>query len=481
MSSKDMLIFMSDQHSPIFSSYMGGIARTPNLEKLCENGTAFTEAYTSCPLCVPSRMSMLLGKMPSKTGIFTNFDAIPERNATFLHSFVKEGYETVLIGRMHFLGSNQRHGFTKRLVGDITPVSWTRPIESLTEERGVFTNCFGEPWCLDVIGGGNSPVLEYDKQVIKTAVEYLSHDHDKPQCIFVSTYGPHFPYCAPSELYSYYKDKVNIPESFDNPREYINPLLRNKFKDASHETVIKARAAYFGMIEEMDRNFGLIRDAFNAFLKLKSQEGILVYISDHGDHVGDNKMFGKMTFFEHSAKIPMIFEGLGINKGQRISTPASIMDLGPTLCELAGTIPFPGQDGKSLVNQLIGIREEDKERAVISELIEVIKGKLNMGRMVRKGSYKYITYIGYEDYDMLFDIENDSEEKNNIAKSNFNKLHELREIAFNGWDTEKILEEHKNHIASVELIQAWEIAVGPNDDERWKDNPEYARVIPMLQ
>lgn len=138
MANPDILVFLSDQHSPLFSSFAGGISRTPNMEELSQNGTTFTEAYTSCPLCVPARMSMLLGRLPSHSGIFTNFDAIPERNPTFLHALVGVGYETVLIGRMHFVGSNQRHGFTKRLVGDMTPVTWTRPVEKLAEERGGF-------------------------------------------------------------------------------------------------------------------------------------------------------------------------------------------------------------------------------------------------------------------------------------------------------------------------------------------------------
>lgn len=480
MSQKNILIFMSDQHSPIFSSYMGGGARTPNLEEICKNGTVFEETYTSCPLCVPARLSMLMGKLPSKTGIFTNDDAIPERNATFLHSLVASGYETVLIGRMHFVGTNQRHGFTKRLVGDMTPVTWSRPGKKLAEERGVFKTCYGEPSCLDVIGGGDSPVLEYDKEVINAALEYLSHDYDKPQCIFVSTYGPHFPYCAPPEIYSYYKDKVDVPESFENPPEYLSPLLRARLKDVSHETVKQARAAYFGMIEEMDRQIGVVRNAFNTFLQFSNKDGIFGYISDHGDHAGDKKMFGKKTFFEYSAKIPMIFEGIGINKGQRISTPTSIMDLGPTLCELVGTVSPPEQDGKSLVDELKG-NKANMNRAVISELIDSVKGESFYCKMVRKGKYKYITYVGYEDYDMLFNIEIDPEEKTNIAKEFPHKLEELRRIAFDGVDIEKIMRDHYNHMKSFELIKAWELAVGPNDEERWKNNPEYARVMPKLQ
>lgn len=481
MSLKNILVFMSDQHSPVVSSYMGGMARTPNLERLCEDGTTFTEAYTSCPLCVPARLSMLLGHLPSKSGIFTNEDAIPERDATFLHSLVAAGYETVLIGRMHFVGTNQRQGFTKRLVGDMTPVTWSRPSKELAKERGVFKRCFGEPYCLDAVGGGDSPVLEYDKKVIKSALEYLLQPHDKPQCIFVGTYGPHFPYCAPPELYSYYKDKVDVPESFDNPPEYLlNPVLKDRLKDVTHETVKRARAAYFGMIEEMDRKLGLIREAFNKSLILNGKQGVFVYISDHGDHAGDKKIFGKKTFFESSAKIPMIFEGLGINKNQRISIPASIMDLGPTLCELAGTMPPPAQDGKSLVKELHG-DNGDKERVVISELMECKDGNSIVGRMIRKGKYKYITYVGYEDYDMLFNIKNDPEEKINLAGELKDELCELKKIAFDGWDPKKIIEDHENHMKSVKLVKDWELAVGPNETERWKDNPEYARIDPKVK
>lgn len=477
MSLPDMLIFMSDQHSPIYSSYAGGLANTTNLEKICKNGTTFTETYTSCPLCVPARLSMLLGHLPSKSGIFTNDDAIPERNATFLHSLVAAGYETVLIGRMHFIGTNQRHGFTKRLVGDITPVTWSKPIKKILAERGTFIKGFKDPGCVeeDIVGGGDSPVLEYDKEVIKTALEYLTESHDKPQCIFVSTYGPHFPYCAPPELYSYYKEKVRLPESFYNVPEYLNPVLKKKSLDVSEEIAKRAQAAYLAMIEHIDIQVGLIRNAFNTFLDSNNRKGVFGYISDHGDHCGDKKMYGKRTFFEKSAKIPMMFEGLGISKGQRISTPASIMDLGPTLCELAGIVPPPSQDGVSLVNELKGINK-DNDRAIISEVLDFSEEGTWLGRMVRKGDYKYITYVGYEDYDMLFDIKNDPEEKHNIAKNFSHKLNELRKIAFSEWEPSKVLEEHSNHMKSVELVKAWELAAGANDDsERWNKNPEYAR------
>lgn len=479
MTRPDILVFMSDQHNPVVSTFSGGIARTPNMEKLCEDGTSFAAAYTSCPLCVPARISMLLGKMPSKTGVFSNKGAIPESSATFLHSLVAAGYETVLIGRMHFVGTNQRHGFIKRLVGDMTPVTWNRPSEKLAAERGVFKNCYAEPGCIEVIGGGDSPVLEYDKEVIRAALEYLNQPHEKPQCIFVSTYGPHFPYVAPEELYLYYKEKVSIPETFRKPPSYLylNPVLSERLMNVPEETVIKARAAYFGMIETIDAQLGTIREAFNNYIEKNGREGVFVYISDHGDHAGDKRHFGKTTFFESSARIPFIIQGKDIKKGSIINTPVSIMDLGPTLCEIAGTIPPPQQDGRSLVPELTG-NEKEKERAVLSELINDRHSVIS--RMVRKGNYKYITYIGYEKYDLLFDLSNDPDEKHNIANLHPDITRELNEIALKDWNPEKVLQDHKDYLKNVKLVEAWENAVGPDDSERWNRNPAYARVAPKL-
>ena len=115
MKQPDILIFMTDQHTPYYSGWYGNNVDTPNLDALVQEGTAFDEAYTSCPLCVPSRVSMLSGKRPANTGVFTLTDALPDMTPTFLHHLVLQGYETVLVGRMHFIGFDQRHGFTKRI------------------------------------------------------------------------------------------------------------------------------------------------------------------------------------------------------------------------------------------------------------------------------------------------------------------------------------------------------------------------------
>lgn len=476
----DILVFMSDQHSPIFSSYQGGSAETPNLEQLCREGTTFNRAYTSCPLCVPARLSMLTGKLPHKTGILSNKGALSDTDVTYLHTLVQAGYETVLIGRMHFMGSNQRHGFTKRLVGDITRTTFTMPA-AMPQEFGVYLDCFAEKHCTDVMGGGNSPVLEYDKQVIKTANEYLSQEHEKPQCMFVSIYAPHFPYVAPEELYLKYKNNMQVPDSFTRNYNYLNPLHKERVHNVSEDVVIRARSSYFGMIELVDHYVGEIKNAFNLFLERRNNQGVFAYISDHGDQAGDRKLFGKRTFFESSARIPLIFSGMNIKKNQKITSPVSIMDLFPTLCELVGIEDtFDDNDGVSLVSQLEGSTSSESERTVISQIIISRKNRFYWGNMAVTGNYKYIHYPEFEDFSLLFDLENDAEELNNLSSELPSVAEKMKKKLSQSCDFKKVLKKHKKHIEAYKLITVWEKQADVKEKERWINTATNAMIPPVI-
>lgn len=269
MNKPDILLFLSDQHNALYSGYAGHeVVETPNLDQIAENGTVFDAAYTSSPLCVPSRMSMLTGKLPSFINVFDNDGIIAEDEVTFLHSLAENGYETVLCGRMHFKGINQRHGFTKRIMQDITETMWGKG-KDFNEELGPFDKTVGMSGSLDLIGGGNSPVLEYDRKVIEAALDYLKKDHVKPQMIVVGTYGPHYPYVAPLKLYNYYQEKVEFPY---NEYNYNQPLvaskeqktresiLSGKKESINREMVLKARAAYCGVITHLDHQIGKVKE-----------------------------------------------------------------------------------------------------------------------------------------------------------------------------------------------------------------------------
>ncbi len=476
------MVFMSDQHSPLYSEFGGGMAETPELNRLCEDGTSFTETYTSCPLCVPARMSMLTGRLPSGNGVMVNLDTIPDIMPTFLHPFVAAGYETVLIGRMHFVGKDQRHGFTKRLAQDMTPVTWNRPVDRMRRERGVFDGTYDARGCVRVIGGGETPVVNYDEMVTAAALEYLSEEHEKPQLIVVGTYAPHFPYVAPKDLYQKYRHRVRLPELFHETPDYMNPILINRKNVVDEETVLSAQAAYLGLITYTDQKVGQIRRAFDKYTKRRGSEALFCYLSDHGDQAGERDIFGKCTFFEKSAKIPMIFQGDGVPKGRKVSALASIMDLGPTLCSWAGVKQVPGTDGESL-NRFF---EEKKDvaadgRMIVSEMLERDKGELRVGLMLRKGCFKYMVYSGYETQDILFDLVQDPQEKRNVIDQYPQVAKEFRRYFAEGDLFAEIEENQRNRALAVSWMTAWEKQVGIDDSERWSSNPDSAKDYPVVQ
>ena len=208
--SRDILFIISDQHSYKLQGYAGNkLVRTPTLDQLAAAGTVMSDCYAACPLCVPSRLSMLAGQFPSELKALTNEASLDSGVATFVHSLNACGYETTLCGRMHFIGPDQRHGFINRLVGDITPTAfgsrWKKEgIDALPWNRGRI-----EHTAIQCIGG-ESTVLEFDRDVTDAAISYLEKDHEDPQFLCVGMYAPHFPYIAPKDLFNYYYHKVEL-------------------------------------------------------------------------------------------------------------------------------------------------------------------------------------------------------------------------------------------------------------------------------
>ncbi|MBQ1877252.1 MAG: sulfatase-like hydrolase/transferase [Erysipelotrichaceae bacterium] len=411
----DICLYVSDQHACQIQGYAGNrIVRTPNLDRIAAEGTAFLNAHAAYPVCVPSRMSMLTGQYASQNGVMSNHGSLNSNIPTFLHSLDSAGYQTVLCGRMHFIGPDQRHGFTSRIAGDITQIYNNRP-QRIAEERGVHDKTLqGGPSSVSLIGGGNSPTLEYDRYVTGKALEYLSQDHNQPMFLCVGTYAPHHPFVAPEELFNYYYDKVTVDEeSFLYPE---HPALKNSFRDASRETVRAVMAAYYGMVEFEDRLIGQVYDAFQAYLKRTEREGVFIYLSDHGEHEGYRGMYGKNTLYDCSVRVPLLFAGSGINRGVIKQGCVSLLDISPTVCDLAKAEKLPFQSGKSLLTELLG-NEDDMDRTVFAEVGgNITMGQFSYGQMAVNRHYKYIHYAGYDNADVLYDRIADPEESINVLE-----------------------------------------------------------------
>ncbi len=479
MNKPDIFVFMSDQHAPQFMGNAEIDVDTPNLDCLKRDGTVFDNAYTPCPLCVPARMAMMSGLRPAKTGIFTNVNTLSSTIPTFVHYLAADGYETVLAGRMHFLGTDQRHGFTKRIAPDMTLVTWKRP-EHIKKERGVYARTFAGKWSTEVVGGGESPVLLYDEMVVDAAMEYLKKPHEKPQFIVVGTYGPHFPYVAPKELFQKYWDRVEASPLYNTVTDAMNECLLERRVKASPEVAKGVRSAYCGMVERMDEQIGKVREAFEEFTRKRKTQKIFCYISDHGDQTGERDLYGKETFYEKSSRIPMIFAGDGIVKNHCVKAPVSLLDFGATMCDLAQTALKPKTDGVSLKEDLEGGGGAG-DRIVLSEFMEKKAGDYHYGLMLRQKKYKFVTYRGFEKDDQLFDVEEDPLETKNLSEDFPEILDDFRRKALEISPHVELYEENqRQQDEDAKLFIAYEEAVGLNEEERWRENPVYARKNPEI-
>lgn len=478
MKQPDILIYMSDQHGADYCSWGSVKVDTPTLETMKKEGTMFQEAYTACPLCVPARMSMMSSLLPSHNGVYENSYTLSDLTPCFTHALVAAGYETVLIGRMHFTGKDQRHGFTKRLAPDITPVSWKKPFKKMVSERGKTVSAFSTRGATDLVGAGESIVTDYDQMVLDTALDYLKQEHDKPQFILVGTFGPHFPYITDETMYQKYMERVQKPEFFDMDSlpDYVKNLdiLYDKVKpeNVDWEIAKGCLAAYCGQIEVMDSQIGALRDAWKRYGMTRGHETVFGYLSDHGDTAGERRMYGKQTYFDKSIRIPMLFEGDGIAKNRVVRDPVSLMDVGPTVCALAGT-SFEIGDGISVMPVLTSDIDSDckkaQERIVVSQFMDDTKEGPCASIMLRYGNYKYMLYHNRKA--LLFDLKKDPGEKDNLIDKETKMADWFFQQTKLYGDFDQMESQCLDHRRNVEWFKAYDNAAGFDDSERWQDNP----------
>lgn len=452
---KHILVFMSDQHSASCAGFAGdSLVRTPHLDRLAEQGTVFENAYTACPLCVPARAAFMAGKMPSRGNIFTNDDCLPSDWPTVAHALGAQGYDTVLIGRMHFVGGDQSHGFAARLVGDFSPNVWGREGVNRTD-LGSLQGTTGENHCLRAVGPAeDQPVLEYDRAVIAAALDYLSKDHERPQFIVVGTYAPHFTYQAYPELYRYYRERVPPPPSAEQGIAHDDLVMRHKEQHPDADTMLAARAAYYAMVDNLDRQVGEVWAGWQKYLAAKGEPGVFCYLSDHGDMLGQHNIYGKKCFYEGAAKIPLLFAGEGIAP-RRVETPVSICDVSQTVCELAGAEILPFADGKSLAPYFRG-EEPYPNRAVESQYLINTHPEhpLISCRMVRRGPYKLIVYHGLPEQTRLYDLSADPWEHNNLAEGRPELVEEMTAL-LTDWKPEEEAAEFAHRRKEQAMLKAW--------------------------
>jgi choline-sulfatase len=414
----NILILMVDQlNGTLFPDGPADWLHAPNLRKLAERSARFANCYTASPLCAPARASFMSGQLPSSTRVYDNAAEFASDIPTYAHHLRRAGYQTALSGKMHFVGPDQMHGFEERLTTDIYPADfgWTPDYRKPGERIEWWYHNLGS-----VTGAGVAEITnqyEYDDDVAHQAVQKiydLSRGNDpRPWCLTVSMSHPHDPYVARRKYWDLYEGCNHVTPETDAIAYDEMDAHSKRLMDASDwrsstitaEHVARARRGYFANISYVDDKVGEILTVLEA----TRQEAIIIFTSDHGDMLGERGLWFKMNFFEGSARVPLLISAPTIAPGL-VETPVSTLDVTPTLAALAGISldeVMPWTAGENLIPVAAG-----QPRAVVP-MEYAAEGSITPLVALRDGAWKYIRCAA--DPDLLFNVEDDPDERRNLA------------------------------------------------------------------
>jgi len=472
----NIVLIMSDQHNPHVMGCAGDpYVRTPNLDRLAAEGVLFENAYCAHPLCVPSRMAFMTGRYPLDLGIWTNAGILSSDVPTFAHALNAAGYETVLCGRMHFVGPDQNHGFAQRLVGDISGARTGGDMRTLFE--GVWSwkanRQTADTLRDDAVGPGKATYEVYDADVVARACRWIEDraaagERDVPFLLVVGFLLPHNPYVCTRSLFEEYLETLPPPVPYETDDEHpaVIELKRTRgMHTVTLEQQRRARAAYYGLTTTLDANVGRILDALDASGLRDSTH--VVYTSDHGDLCGEHGLWWKDSFYEGSVGVPLIWvpPQAGV-RGWRVRAPASLLDVSASMVDLAGAPELPGARGRSLRPYFLegGISSGAPDREVFAETFAGGRP----GRMIRLGRWKLCMWDGWERV-QLFDLEEDPHETCDLgAAPEFAEVRrDLTARLRREWDPENVRTRHALRMAEQDLVFRTGTPQGRVISERW--------------
>lgn len=417
----NVLFIVSDDLNNALGCYGHPLVKSPHIDALAKRGMRFEHAYCQFPLCNPSRASFLTGLRPNETGVHENATHFRKKNPDHIslgQLFRKEGYAVARVGKLYHYGVPGQIG-TDGL--DDAP-SWDKVINPRGHDKDVedriFTLTKGQ------FGGTlswlatNEPEEKHTDGIGATeAIKLLEENREKPFFLAVGFYRPHTPYVAPQKLFDLYPtDKIALPKVTEEELKDLPPAAlasrkpeQNKLTDALRR---EATQAYYASITHMDAQVGRVIEALDR-LKL-SERTIIVFISDHGYHLGEHGLWQKQSIWEESARVPMIIVAPNAKaKGQASVRPVELLDLYPTIADLCGITPPKNLAGKSLKPLLDDPKLPHKPGA-ITQVRRGAGNKTFTGYALRTEQYRYIEW-NQEQGVQLYDHTSDPKELKNLA------------------------------------------------------------------
>ena len=405
----NQLILMTDEHTrKVLGCYGNETVQTPHIDRLAHEGTLFENAYTNVPICVPARASFATGDYAHRSHHWDNATPYFGTPSSWCNALQKADITVGSIGKLHYRNADDDVGLDFQKI----PMHVVNGI-------GDVLGCVREPlpkrWkalsMAENIGPGETEYNIYDRQVTEETVDWLAThgNQEKPWVLFVSMVAPHFPLIAPKEFYDLYDHLELMPtKPRENPEHPWHDAMRQCqiMDNFTPEKTRVALASYYGLVTFIDDLIGKILAAVGQN-NLNNNTQIL-YLSDHGDNIGERDFWGKSNFYEESVGVPCIIKGPNIPGGKICKTPVSLIDVHPTILKTAGIDPEK-KPGTSLVE--LANAEDDPKRLVFSEYHAM--GSSTGAFMIRKGHWKFVYYVSMQP--QLFNLLDDPDELHDLG------------------------------------------------------------------
>lgn len=371
---------------------------TPHLDALAAQGVLFENAYCNGPMCCPSRASMWSGLYTHHCEGWNNYKGLSEGDPTFRDHLEEAGYEVKTFGKTDYLSGH--HTIRARVS------AWTRSANIARPQYRI-----GPP----SLDESDAPKPHKgDWAHIHSAIAWLKEaaGYDKPFMLYLGLGIPHPEFRTSRRYFGMINEAgvtIPLPDKQDHPVMRYQRAVKNWMHGFSEDMVSLVRHIYFAMIAEADAMVGELLAAIKQCGLRDST--YIIFTSDHGENAMEHRQIFKMNHYESSIRVPLIIAGPGVRRGARVQTPVSLVDIYPTLIDMAEHETPVGVDGHSLMPQLVGQPDSRPDWA----MCEFHDSSSNTGSfMLRRGDWKYIAYVGYEPH--LFNLKDDPNEVRNLAE-----------------------------------------------------------------
>lgn len=422
----NVLFIASDDLNNDLGAYGHPLVKSPNLDRLAAQGVRFDRAYTQFVLCSPSRTSLLTGLRPDTTQVYDlqkHFRSVLPDVVTLPQLFQKNDYFVARVGKLYHYGNPGQIG-TDGLDDRASWQVWVNPRGVDKDEERVLTNHTPKRGLGSSLSFYASPAPDEEHtdgkvalETIKLMEQSLKENPDKPFFIAAGFYRPHCPYIAPKKYFDLYPlDKIAAPNV--SPEELTRLLPASLYVKETHwgvnaQAQREAIQAYYASISFLDANVGRLLAALDR-LKL-TDNTLIVFWSDHGYLLGQHGQWHKMTLFENTARVPLIFAGPGVTQGKASARTVELLDLYPTLADVCGLTGTPGNLAGRSLKPLLKNPTAPWERPAFTQVQRGNGPNAFMGYTMRQGRWRYTEWDGGKQGTELYDEQADPGELRNLA------------------------------------------------------------------